>query len=43
MQGEELRVLMGAGANGDSIADCARLRQKISAAQPDVVMMFDTH
>ncbi len=43
MQCEEFRVLMGAGADSDLIAGYARLRQKISAVQPDVVMIFDTH
>jgi 3,4-dihydroxyphenylacetate 2,3-dioxygenase len=43
MQCEEFRVLMGAGADSDLIAGCARLRQKITAAQPNVVMIFDGH
>jgi 3,4-dihydroxyphenylacetate 2,3-dioxygenase len=43
MQCEEFRVLMGAGADSDLMAGYARLRQRISAAQPDVVMIFDTH
>jgi 3,4-dihydroxyphenylacetate 2,3-dioxygenase len=43
MQCEEFRVLMGAGADSDLIAGYARLRQKIGAVQPDVVIIFDTH
>jgi 3,4-dihydroxyphenylacetate 2,3-dioxygenase len=43
MQCEEFRVLMGAGADSDLIAGYARLRQKISVVQPDVVMIFDSH
>ena len=43
MQCEEFRVLQGAGADSDLIAGYARVRQKILAANPDVVMIFDTH
>jgi 3,4-dihydroxyphenylacetate 2,3-dioxygenase len=43
MQCEEFRVLQGAGADSDLIPGYARVRQKISAAKPDVVMIFDTH
>ena len=43
MQCEEFRVLQGAGADSDLIAGYARLREKIAAVQPDVVMIFDSH
>ncbi len=43
MQCEEFRVLQGAGADSDLIAGYARLRSKIAAARPDVVLVFDTH
>ncbi|WP_225783069.1 extradiol ring-cleavage dioxygenase [Xenophilus sp. Marseille-Q4582] len=43
MQCEEFRRLQGAGEDSDLIAGYARLRHKIEAAQPDVVMIFDTH
>jgi 3,4-dihydroxyphenylacetate 2,3-dioxygenase len=43
MQCEEFRVLQGAGADSDLIPGYARVRQKILAAKPDVVMIFDTH
>jgi 3,4-dihydroxyphenylacetate 2,3-dioxygenase len=43
MQCEEFRVLQGAGADSDLIAGYARVREKIAAARPDVVMIFDTH
>jgi 3,4-dihydroxyphenylacetate 2,3-dioxygenase len=43
MQCEEFRVLQGAGADSDLIPGYARLRQKIAAVKPDVVMIFDTH
>lgn len=43
MQCEEFRVLQGAGADSDLIPGYARVRQKILAARPDVVMIFDTH
>jgi 3,4-dihydroxyphenylacetate 2,3-dioxygenase len=43
MQCEEFRVLQGAGADSDLIPGYARVRQKISAAKPDVVLIFDTH
>jgi aromatic ring-opening dioxygenase catalytic subunit (LigB family) len=43
MQCEEFRRLMGAGEDSDLIAGYARLRRKIDAAQPDVVVIFDTH
>jgi 3,4-dihydroxyphenylacetate 2,3-dioxygenase len=43
MQCEEFRVLQGAGADSDLIAGYARLRARIAAARPDVVMIFDSH
>ncbi len=43
MQCEEFRRLMGAGEDSDLIAGYARLRDKIAAAEPDVVMIFDSH
>ena len=43
MQCEEFRVLQGAGADSDLIAGYGRLREKIAAAAPEVVVIFDTH
>ncbi len=43
MQCEEFRRLMGAGEDSDLIAGYARLRQRIEAAKPDVVVVFDSH
>jgi 3,4-dihydroxyphenylacetate 2,3-dioxygenase len=43
MQCEEFRVLQGAGADSDLIAGYAKVRQRIAAAKPDVVIIFDTH
>jgi len=43
MQCEEFRVLQGAGADSDLIAGYERIRQKIDAVKPDVLMIFDTH
>ncbi|MBK4999964.1 extradiol ring-cleavage dioxygenase [Pseudomonas sp. S31] len=43
MQCEEFRRAMGAGQDSDLIAGFARLREKIQAAQPDVVVIFDSH
>jgi len=43
MQCEEFRVLMGNGADSDLIPGYQRLREKIAAARPDVVMIFDSH
>ena len=43
MQCEEFRRLQGAGEDSDLIAGYARLRAKITAAKPDVVMIFDSH
>jgi aromatic ring-opening dioxygenase catalytic subunit (LigB family) len=43
MQCEDFRIMMGAGADSDLIAGYARLRERIAAARPDVVMVFDSH
>lgn len=43
MQCEDFRKLMGAGQDSDLIAGYARLREKIAAARPDVVLVFDSH
>jgi 3,4-dihydroxyphenylacetate 2,3-dioxygenase len=43
MQCEEFRVLQGAGADSDLIAGYARLRERIARANPDVVVIFDSH
>lgn len=43
MQCEEFRVLQGAGADSDLIAGYARLRRKIAEANPQVVVIFDSH
>ncbi|VVE83429.1 DODA-type extradiol aromatic ring-opening family dioxygenase [Pandoraea sputorum] len=43
MQCEEFRVLQGAGADSDLIPGYARVRERIEAVRPDVVMIFDSH
>lgn len=43
MQCEEFRRLMGNGEDSDLISGYARLREKISAAKPDVVLILDSH
>ena len=43
MQCEEFRRAMGAGEDSDLIAGYARLRERIAAASPDVVVIFDSH
>lgn len=43
MQCEEFRRAMGAGEDSDLIAGYARLRDKLAAARPDVVVVFDSH
>ena len=43
MQCEEFRRLMGNGEDSDLIAGYARLRAKIAAASPDVVVILDSH
>ena len=43
MQCEDFRLMMGAGADSDLIPGYGRLRERIAAAKPDVVMIFDSH
>ena len=43
MQCEEFRRLMGNGEDSDLIAGYARLKSKIAALKPDVVIIFDSH
>ena len=43
MQCEEFRRAMGAGEDSDLIAGYARLRERIKAVAPDVIMIFDSH
>jgi len=43
MQCEEFRRLQGAGEDSDLIAGYARLRAKLAAVKPDVVVIFDSH
>lgn len=43
MQCEEFRRLMGHGEDSDLIPGYARLRERLAAARPDVVMVFDSH
>jgi aromatic ring-opening dioxygenase catalytic subunit (LigB family) len=43
MQCEEFRRAMGAGEDSALIAGYARLRERIEAARPDVVLVFDSH
>lgn len=43
MQCEEFRRAMGAGHDSDLIPGYARLRQRIEAAKPDAVLVFDSH
>ncbi|WP_417514832.1 extradiol ring-cleavage dioxygenase [Minwuia sp.] len=43
MQSEDMRRLMGAGTDSDLIAGYARLRERIEAAKPDLILIFDTH
>ena len=43
MQCEEFRRAMGAGEDSDLIAGYARMRERIAAANPDVVVIFDSH
>ncbi|MEZ5726672.1 MAG: hypothetical protein R3E48_00880 [Burkholderiaceae bacterium] len=43
MQCEEFRRLQGAGEDSDLIAGYARLREKIQASQPDVILILDSH
>ncbi|HEX8415809.1 MAG TPA: hypothetical protein VF637_18290 [Sphingomicrobium sp.] len=43
MQSEDFRVNMGAGSDSDLIAGFARLRARIDAVKPDVVVILDSH
>ncbi len=43
MQCEEFRRLQGAGEDSDLIAGYARVRERILAAEPDVIVIFDSH
>ncbi len=43
MQTDEFRLEDGAGRDSDLIEGFRRLRAKIDAAKPDIVMIFDTH
>jgi aromatic ring-opening dioxygenase catalytic subunit (LigB family) len=43
MQSEDFRIQMGAGRDSDLIAGFARLRARIDAVKPDVVVIFDSH
>ena len=43
MQDDDFRVKMGAGIDSDLIAGAARLRARIDAVKPDVLVIFDTH
>ena len=43
MQSEEFRVLQGNGSDSDLIAGYERIRSRIDAVRPDVLMIFDTH
>ena len=43
MQDEDFRLKVGAGRDSDLIAGYARLRARIDALAPDVLVIFDTH
>ncbi len=43
MQSDDFRLKVGAGRDSDLIAGYARLRAKIDAVKPDVLLIFDTH
>lgn len=43
MQDEDFRKTVGAGEDSDLIAGYERLRAKIDAVRPDVLVIFDTH
>ncbi len=43
MQCDEFRRLMGHGEDSDLIAGYARLRERLTEARPDVVLIFDSH
>jgi aromatic ring-opening dioxygenase catalytic subunit (LigB family) len=42
-QPDQFRIQMGAGADSDLIAGFERLRARIDAIEPDVLVIFDTH
>jgi 3,4-dihydroxyphenylacetate 2,3-dioxygenase len=42
-QTDEFRVMMGNGDDSDLVRGYARLRAKLDAVKPDVLMIFDTH
>jgi aromatic ring-opening dioxygenase catalytic subunit (LigB family) len=42
-QSDEFRVRMGDGADSDLVPGFDRLRKKIDAVKPDLVVIFDTH
>lgn len=43
MLNEELRTVVGAGKDSDLIAGYRRVRKRIEAVRPDVVVIFDSH
>ena len=43
MQSDDFRLEVGAGRDSDLIAGYRRLRRKIDAVAPDVLLIFDTH
>jgi 3,4-dihydroxyphenylacetate 2,3-dioxygenase len=43
MQDKAFRVNMGAGADSDLVAGFDRIRERIDAARPDTLVIFDTH
>jgi 3,4-dihydroxyphenylacetate 2,3-dioxygenase len=42
-QSDEFRIKMGDGDDSDLIRGYARMRRKLDAVKPDVLMIFDTH
>ena len=43
MQSDHFRVQMGAGVDSDLVAGARRVRARIDALKPDVLVIFDTH
>jgi len=43
MQTEEFRISLGDGADSDLVPGFTRLRAKIDAAKPDILVIFDSH
>lgn len=43
MQTEEFRITMGAGRDSDLVAGFGRLRERIERANPDVLVILDSH